>query len=172
MKKGFTLIELLVVVLIIGILSAVALPQYRMAVLKSRFQSVAPLIRSLVEAQEVYYMANGEYAKRFEDLDVSIPSGWVEKYTRADGFENVRYKDTEIKNTNGQILIDLYVGNVKTMAYQIKYSRVTDPVKQLPKEHTCIAYVGAGSWVEKICKNMGARSGGVSGNYVAYRMNL
>ena len=74
-NAGFTLIELLVVVLIIGILAAVALPQYEQAVAKSRTMRVLPLLRSISDAENVYYMANGTYSLDFSELDISMPPG-------------------------------------------------------------------------------------------------
>ncbi len=72
-NAGFTLIELLVVVLIIGILAAVALPQYTKAVQKSRATQGITLIKSLSDAQQVFRMANGTYTNNLEDLDIALP---------------------------------------------------------------------------------------------------
>ena len=88
-KKAFTLIELLVVVLIIGILAAVAVPQYQKAVDKSRMTQALLWAKSITEAERVYYLANGEFTKNLEELDVSFP-GCTKKsngnYTCEDGF--------------------------------------------------------------------------------------
>ena len=70
---GFTLIELLVVVLIIGILAAVALPKYELAVEKSRAAEGISLARSIALANQAYYMANGSWSDDINELDVEFP---------------------------------------------------------------------------------------------------
>ena len=76
MKQAFTLIELLVVVLIIGILSAIALPQYEKSVEKARFMQALTLLSSVAEAAEVYLLANGEWPQKLTDLDVHLPADY------------------------------------------------------------------------------------------------
>ena len=59
MKKGFTLIELLVVVLIIGILSAVAMPQYTKTVEKARISEAVTTISYIKKQMEFRWMECG-----------------------------------------------------------------------------------------------------------------
>lgn len=58
--KGFTLIELLVVVLIIGILAGVALPQYQLAVAKSRMTEALVILKKIRDNYQLGVLATGE----------------------------------------------------------------------------------------------------------------
>jgi prepilin-type N-terminal cleavage/methylation domain-containing protein len=72
-KKAFTLIELLVVVLIIGILAAIALPQYHKAVRRSRASEAITMLNAILKGQEEYFLIHGEYTNNIEDLSITIP---------------------------------------------------------------------------------------------------
>ena len=95
-KAGFTLIELLVVVLIIGILAAIAVPQYQLVVDKAKFASYIPMMKALLHAQQMYFEANGTYAKDMDTMDLSIPY----KVQRL----NQLGSDTAVSLPNGEFL--------------------------------------------------------------------
>jgi len=71
-KKGFTLLELLVVVVIIGVLAAIALPQYRKAVAKAELAQIISAVKSIKQAQDRYYLANDSYADNLDELDITV----------------------------------------------------------------------------------------------------
>ncbi len=99
-KQAFTLIELLVVVLIIGILAAVALPQYQKAVEKSRATAIIPLLKAIGMAQEHYYLSKGTYADSFDKLDFT--------FAFAGETKAITYSDLKDVRSNTDWSIQLY----------------------------------------------------------------
>ncbi len=80
-NRGFTLIELLVVVLIIGILAAVALPQYQKAVFKSRLAGPVLWAQNAEKALQLYVLQHGYNCEMGTgtvadcDFDIEINAG-------------------------------------------------------------------------------------------------
>ncbi len=99
-KLGFTLIELLVVVLIIGILAAVALPQYQKVVAKARVASILPMMKHWSNSLQEWLLLHNTYCKAensqgtcvesitLADLGVTWPNEWYSHFASQNSCNN------------------------------------------------------------------------------------
>ncbi len=110
---GFTLIELLVVVLIIGILAAVAVPQYKRAVYKSRAAEAITVLRAIAQAQEIYFLQNGEYTNDISELDVGVSADLIDN-TR-EHTQSPHY----VYNCSQKMYCSAHVGNASMPFFEI-----------------------------------------------------
>ena len=156
-NKGFTLIELLVVVLIIGILTAIAVPQYQVAVMKSRLSQAFILGKELKEAERLYYVANNEYTTDINKLDITAPQcrGTAPIYYCAN---NTRV-DIQINKNYGLFSIYIYIQNLSGSLFLEYYLNNSMCL--------CGSNFEAG---KKACQSLGGTFYAESGNRVFYQL--
>ena len=81
---GFTLVEMLVVILVIGILSAIALPSFLNQTAKARQAEGSAYVGSVNRAQQAHYMENAAFAQ-LNDLELGIADGAYFTYNSVPG---------------------------------------------------------------------------------------
>lgn len=68
-QQGFTLVELVIAVLIIGVLSAVLVPNVLGSRARSNNAAVQTFLKSFAQEQEIYYRENGSYYPPGPEVD-------------------------------------------------------------------------------------------------------
>jgi type IV pilus assembly protein PilA len=109
-NAGFTLIELLVVIIIIGILSAIALPSFLNQANKARQSEAKTYVGSMNRAQQAYYLEKAKFvvaAADFEELALGVSTST----------QNYNYLVTGVASTQATQHAETKTTNAATKAY-------------------------------------------------------
>ncbi len=143
-NKGFTLIELLVVVLIIGIITAIALPMYKKAVEKSKVTDALSTMSAVSKSEGAWYLLRNNYTQDFADLDIDLTDKDGKKAEDA-SFESINYtftlQDTGIKAER------------KNKEYVLYQDYETKQIMCLPSKHYICDNLG--NFTKISCENAG-----------------
>ena len=111
---GFTLIELLVVIIIIGILSAIALPSFLNQANKARQSEAKTYIGSMNRAQQAYYLENSEFTNDIPALGLGIAQATDNYSYVVDSTQGLSNGVTnQAKTVDANSSVKAYVGGVK-----------------------------------------------------------
>lgn len=155
LNKGFTLIELLVVVLIIGILAAIALPQYQRVVEKTRMAEAVTNVRAIASANERYRLATGNWAtiNDWDKLDIEILGEEVSY--KAGGRENHLIATKHFAYGPGAgILTEGRIALAQRLPIPTYYISI---VQSKPNRVICNYYSGASETQKKLCDELNAK---------------
>ena len=154
-KQGFTLIELLVVVLIIGILAAVAVPQYQKSVDKTRTAQAVSMLKTITQAQEAYFLSHGEYTNKLPNLDIEVPTD--RQGAPASGDTSKRYRFYCIQKrtcfaASGSWELPIFEFHLAHLP-----ERYIKNYSGYPNKHWCVATTQHLARVHDICKGLGGK---------------
>ncbi len=141
MKQGFTLIELLVVVLIVGILTAIALPQYETAMEKTRVSEALVVMKAIVDSSQRFHQAKPNWNcvyKQEQIADIDLKGGsWVER-GGTESCKSPETGDTVVGSSfrTRNFRYDLGGDNFRVVAYRLD----TDDGEDVGNAHYILTY--------------------------------
>ena len=153
--KGFTLVELLVVVIIIAVLAAVALPQYKKAVIKTKYMELISIGKKIEQAQNLYFLENGFYATNLEELPIKIGDTFrvgveIQRSNKNDQYFNINISSKKLEYT---------------MSY---YIRIYSAPRYLGMYPSCYIYNGRAPEVyKKVCDEVTGQKGTQDSHYTS-----
>ena len=153
-KKGFTLIELLVVVLIIGILAAIALPKYQLAIDKTQFANMQIMASTIRKAYHHYLLIHNKGPTSFADLDLDF-SPDLEEYKPLSHFACITLTDMYVCISGGG---SGYTGNVRIFTKDLSFMYMENLLTkaELQDDFTRSCYAADDSERGKrLCQDMG-----------------